>query len=42
MKLFWILAANETGAGFYLLIGLVYQSCLLAALLHRFNNVMHR
>ena len=41
MKLFWILEAGESGAGTCLLIGLVYPTCLLMALLRRFNKVMH-
>lgn len=41
-KLLWLLYAGETGYGLYLLLGLLYQLLLLAVLLRRFNQVMHR
>ncbi len=41
-KLFWVLEAGDTGAWFYLLTGLVFQFCVISALLHRFNRVMHQ
>ncbi|MCH7760903.1 hypothetical protein IIA15_05805 [candidate division TA06 bacterium] len=39
-KLFWVLEAGEANAWVYLLVGVVYQSLLVAILLRRFNRVM--
>ena len=41
-KLFWMLEAGEAGTWLYFVIGLVYQSLLLALLLRRFNKVLYR
>ncbi len=41
-KIFWVLEAGAAGAWFYLLLGLVFHAFVLAALLHRFNRVMHQ
>jgi len=41
-KIFWVLTAGDTRAWLYLLIGLVFQFCVLSVLLHRFNRVMHQ
>ncbi len=40
--LYWTMQAGERYALFYLLAGLVYHALLLAALLRRFNRVMHQ
>ena len=42
VKLFWMLEADESGAWFYFLAGLAYQSLILAILLRRFKTVIAR
>ncbi len=41
-KLYWVLDAGGPHAGIVLAIGLAYQFVLLAALMRRFDTVMHR
>lgn len=42
MRVYWGMAAGERPVWLYALIGLVYQALLLAVLLRRFNQVIHR
>ncbi|MGH2370620.1 MAG: hypothetical protein ACRDI2_20785, partial [Chloroflexota bacterium] len=41
-KLYWLAQAGDPGYWLYLPAGLAYQLLLLAALLRRFNQVLHR
>lgn len=42
LKLFWLLAAGESGAWFFFAAGTVVQALMLAGLAFRFNRVMHQ
>jgi fluoroquinolone transport system permease protein len=42
MKVYWVLDAGEPNAWLFVAIGLTYQGLLLALLMRRFDQVMHR
>ena len=42
VKIFWMLEGGEPGAWLYYIVGLAYQSALVALLLRRFKEVIYR